>query len=349
MKIRENLKDFKPYQPLDYKAEIKLDANESPYNLPDNAMDKIRQKISQFQFNRYPDPDGKSLRKKLANLCNVSVDNIVLGNGGDEILLNTYLAFGGAGRKAVTFAPTFSVYEIYAKLTSTEFVNIERGINFEVNEREIDQAIKENPDIVFICSPNNPTGTETSKQLIKKLANSIDGLVIADEAYGEFSENNLLELAGTKNLAVLKTFSKAYSLASMRLGYLIAQKEIIDELMKVKLPFNNSSFSTFVAEICLEYQDEFSKRVEIAKNERNKMISELSDIKDIEIYPSGANYIFFKTPVNSKIVFNKLIDKGILIRHFFDNPRLSSYLRVTVGSPEENIIFLKELSNILRR
>lgn len=349
MKIREDLKDFKPYQPLDYKAEIKLDANESPYNLPDNVMDRIKQKISQFQFNRYPDPDGKSLRKKLANLCKVSVDDIVLGNGGDEILLNTYLAFGGIGRKAITFAPTFSVYEIYAKLTSTEFVNIDRDKNFEITEKEIDQAVKENPDIIFICSPNNPTGTETSNQSIEKLANSVDGLVIADEAYGEFSESSLLPLAKTENIAVLKTFAKAYSLASMRVGYLIAQEKIINELIKVKLPFNNSSFSTFVAEICLEYQDEFSKRVEITKKERKKMISELSDIKEIDVYPSGANYIFFKTSVDSKTVFNELINKGILIRHFFDNPRLSSFLRVTVGSPEENIIFLKELSNILRR
>jgi histidinol-phosphate aminotransferase len=271
-----------------------------------------------------------------------------LGNGGDELLLNTFLAFGGPGRKAVIFNPTFSVYRIYAKLTGTELINLERDDDFKVTDKKLEEAISKKPDIVFLCNPNNPTGTSTPINLIEQFVKQINGVVLLDEAYGEFANFSQLMLAKYPNVGVLKTFSKAYSLASLRVGYMIASQAIVDGLMRVKLPYNLSALSMKIAKMCLENDSIFKDRINLIKEERARLVKELKRIDGINVYPSQANYIYFQLRYNSKKVFEGLLDNGVLIRPFFNNPRLENGLRVTVGSPEQNDAFLRAISQVIK-
>lgn len=348
IKFREDIKDFVPYQPLKFKTQVKLDANESPFGLPDDVLARISEELRSFDFNRYPDPDGVALREAIAGQIGIDIDNIVLGNGGDEILLNSFIAFGGAGSKAVIFGPTFSVYKIYATLTRTSVVDIARNEKFEITKSEVDQAVKAKPDMVFLCNPNNPTGTATSFEVIEKLIENVNGFVLLDEAYGEFSDFSQLMMTRYPNVGVLKTFSKAYSLASLRVGYMVAQKNIINEFNKVRLPFNLSTLSMEIARICLENNGIFQERVELIKRERERVGSELRLIEGIKVFPSQANYIYFELSYNAEKVFNGLVGKGVLIRPFSRDRRLKDGLRVTIGSPEENNIFLSAISEVIK-
>lgn len=345
---RKELADLQPYKTMKYNVPIKMDANESPFNFPGKVLDHFKKTIDSLLFNRYPDPLSDNVRQLLAEKYGLTPDNFLVGNGGDELIYYILLAYGGRGRKVLSFPPTFSVYGIYAEITCTDFIEVVRNDKFAIDIDQINEVIDQKPDIVFLCNPNNPTGTELPASVLDHLISNLpESLIIVDEAYGEFSKVDHSHYFKKGNVAILKTFSKAFSLAGARLGYLLAPEGIINDLAKVKLPYNVNSLSQGLAKICLQNEEVFEDNIQALLQGRNYIFNALTEITGVTPYPSGANYILFRLETDPGDVFEALLKEGILIRPFFGDRFISDCLRVTIGTPEENIKFVKALEKIL--
>jgi len=344
---RPHVAAVKPYHLPDVRANVILTANESPYNIPQAIKDKIKDEIDKIEFNRYPDPLSTELRTIIGERFGLGPEQVFVGNGGDEVIQDIYLAYGGAGRKAVTFEPMFEIYGITGRMTETEMVPILRSADdFTVGDA-IPKAYDVDAALIFICSPNNPTGDLAPLDKIEDLLKNTDALVVIDEAYGEFSGQTALPLLSKYgNLAILKTFSKAYSLAGLRAGYLLASEEVISNLLKVKLFFNLNKLSQAIAKIAFLNQDIFDEKIKIILEGRDKLFKEMSEIDTIKPYPSYANFILFKTEKPVAEVWQGLLDSGIMIRNSSNQVLLENCLRVTVGTKEENDKFLDALRRI---
>ncbi|MCL6471771.1 MAG: histidinol-phosphate transaminase [Firmicutes bacterium] len=334
----------KPYHIPDVKADIFMSANESPYNLPEAILEQIKDALDDIAYNRYPDPQSLELRELISSHFGLEAGNVFVGNGGDEVIQNLYLAYGGSGRKAVTFEPMFEVYGITGRMTDTEIVSILRNPDDLKADDSIKQAYGIDAALIFLCNPNNPTGDTVPIDRIEELLQNTEALVVIDEAYGEFSgETALPLLAKYENLAILKTFSKAFSLAGLRAGYLLASEEVVGNLMKVKLFFNFSKLSQAIAKIAFANRAVFDKQIQVILRDRDKLFAEMSKIEGIKVFPSRSNFILFRTNKPATDVWQSILDKGILIRNCSNLVLLENCLRVTVGTPEENRAFLDAL------
>ncbi len=357
-----NLNNLVAYDPKYLPAKIYLNANESPYGPPSGAIKQLSDAVTNQMFHRYPDPLAKQLRARIASIHGLDPENILLGNGGDELLLDILLAYGGFGRKLLTAPPSFSSYEIDAKLTGTELVEIPRVIFHDdgagqakmgVDESAvIDRLSKGDIDVVMLTSPNNPTGDVLTKDFITSLLNASDSLVLIDQAYIDFSQpkydaTKLLE--EHENLVILRTFSKAYALAGIRLGYLLASKQVIEEFCKVRQPYSVDIFSVLAAMAVLDEMAEIEKQVAESIDERERIIKVLDALDGVMVFESQANFILFKAK-NAGLIWQRLYDEyGILLRDFSAAEHLVDCLRVSVGTPSENDEFLVALSTILEQ
>lgn len=342
--LRDSIKKLKPYEIKKIPFKIKLDANESPYpvKLCDISMD-----IPVF-LNRYPDPEATGLRKALARRLKINYRNIIAGNGSDELIYYLILTFGGP---VVYPVPTFAMYGIIAQSVGVERVEIKLDESFDIDFKKMQNLIvSKKPHIVFISSPNNPTGNafSTDKILgIVETAREKSAIVVIDEAYQSFSRKKgfLPFLKDFENLLILRTLSKI-GLAGLRVGYLIGNEMILQEINKVRLPYNLDSLSQYIAEEVLKnFYSEIKTFIKKIVKERERLYKELTKIKKIKVYPSEANFILFKAE-KSKEICRELAKKGILIRDL--SPVLKNSLRVTVGTEKENDEFLRELKNILK-
>jgi len=350
--VREDLHSLVPYKPQYYSGVIKLDANENPYGCPREILEKVLREAGEQAFNRYPDPLASRLREKLAEYTGLPADCILAGNGSDELILTLLLTFASGG-KVLICAPTFSMYEVHSKVAAAEPVMICRRSDFSVDIDEvIEKARSFRSKIVFLCSPNNPTGNETPAKDIERLARNLEKancLLVVDEAYAEFGEEACLPLVGRcPSLVVLRTFSKAFGLAGLRVGYLAAHPLVVKELIRVKQPYNLNAFSQAVAENILNNISIFKSRIKQICSERNKLFEEMKKISGVDVYPSKANFIMFKTSIPSGCVYRDLLDRGILVRDV-SGPALENCLRVSVGHPEENRVFVDELKKCLQK
>ena len=350
VRLNERLADVVPYDPKYLPAEFMLSANESPYNIPDDIRYQIRKRLKRLDFNRYPDPLANELRDLIAASNGLERENVLVGNGGDELLFNTALAFGGPGKKFLNTSPTFSVYTANAFLTGTEVVDIPRLDGFRIDELGILTRVAEGDiDFIILTSPNNPTGQLVSETFIRHLLESTDALVMVDEAYGEFSRMTcrpLLELH--KNLVILRTFSKAFSCAGVRLGYLLGDAEVIDEYLKVRQPYSVDAVSQLIGCTVYENRQLFSPGIRSIIDERERMMEELHKIEDLRVYPSDANFILVRLDDADK-AWEELLEMGILVRDFSHTPMLEGCLRLTVGTPKENNALLKALRKVFRK
>jgi len=341
---RPNVAAIKPYHLPEVKAGIILSANESPYNLPQRVIDEIKEEFDRIAYNRYPDPLSLELRRLIGEHYGLGAKNVFVGNGGDEVIQNLFIAYGGPGRRAVTFDPMFEIYGITGRILDTEMVSILREPDTLLAEPVIEQCYGVDAALVFLCCPNNPTGDMVSLDKIEELLNNTDALVVIDEAYAEFSRQTALPLlAKYENLAILRTFSKAFSLAGLRAGYLLASEQVIENLLKVKLFFNFSKLSQAIAKIAFSHRDIFEKKIKAILEERDRLFAEMESIERIKTFPSEANYILFRTEKPAVEVWQGLLDRGILIRNSSNQSLLENCLRVTVGTPQENDAFLKAL------
>ena len=344
----ERIAPLVPYDPKYLPAEAYLSANENPQDVPEEVRREINRRLKAMSFNRYPDPLANGLRDRIAEANGLERECVLLGNGGDELLFNIALAWGGPGRTFLNLPPTFSVYEQNARLTGTEIVNIPRRDDYSIDEEAVLARVAEGGiDYLIVASPNNPTGKLASEEFLLALLDATDALVMVDEAYFEFSRMTMRPyLARHKNLVILRTFSKAFSLAGVRLGYILGDPAIVTEFIKVRQPYSVDAVSQTIAETVYENRASFERGIVSIIEERARLIEELRKLPEVKAYPSDANYILFRAEGAGE-VWRALYDRGILVRDFSAAEHLTDCLRVTVGSPEENERFLTALKEVL--
>ncbi len=344
IKPKESVRKLKKYSPGLFRGKIKLDANENSFDVPENVRQKILARAANLSLNRYPDPAAGKLRKKIAGKIMVPAGKIFTGNGSDEIIFYLMAAYLNRGDYVVVPDPTFEMYSIIAGVFGAEVKNVPLDKNFDIDEKEIiRQAKNKKAKFIFISYPNNPTGNCFTAEKTEKIIKKSGCFVVIDEAYYEFSGKTFInKLNKYPNLIVLRTFSKAYSMAGLRVGYMAAAGSVAGTLDKIRLPYNINSFSQAAAECGLDFSGALKKNVKTIRRERDKMYSELSGFYDIT--RSDANFLFFRAKNAEKIkkYFKK---EGISIR-MYSSGRLKNHIRVTVGRPEENKRVLRILKAV---
>ncbi len=333
---RKNIREMKPYSSArdEFKGEanVWLDANENPNNT---------------DLNRYPDPLQINLKKLIAKQKGVEIDQIFIGNGSDEAIDLLFRAFCEPQKsKAYIFPPTYGMYEVSAAINNVEVVKLPLNKNFELPLiEEINSKVSDN-GLLFICSPNNPTGNCSTENQIKEIAKNFDGIVVVDEAYIDFSENKsaIIILSEIENLVVLQTFSKAYGLAGARVGLAFASPSIISILNKIKPPYNINSLSISAAENVISDTEKIQQQIDLIISEREKLKIELLQLENVEtVFPSEANFLLVKFS-NAEVVFKTLLENGIVVRN--RSSQIPNCLRITVGTIEENQNVLSILKEI---
>ena len=347
-KSAPQLEQLVPYDPKSLPAKIMNSANENPQDVEEQIKREAMSAVRNVKLNRYPDPLANELRDLIAEANGLDRNQVLLGNGGDELLFNLALAYGGPGRKFLNMPPTFSVYQNNAQLTGTEVVNVPRLADYSIDEQAVlDRVSQGDIDFVIVTSPNNPTGQLAPEDFVLKLLDATDALVMVDEAYFEFSRTTLRPyLMQHQNLVLLRTFSKAFSLAGVRLGYLLGNECVIREFLKVRQPYSVDAVSQAIGKVVFQNRAKFEPGIIQIISERQRMLEELAAIPGVDPYPSDSNYILFKVAQAGQ-VWQQLFDQGILIRDFSKARYLEGSLRVSVGTPQENDQFLAALRQIV--
>ncbi len=355
--LREELRGIEPYGApqlsLDV-APVQLNVNENPYPPSEAVVADVASAVADAArtLNRYPDREFTALREDLAAYLGhgVTADQVWAANGSNEVMLQILQAFGGPGRTAVSFAPTYSMYPEYARDAMTHWVVGHRQADFSLDDEHAVAVIDEHrPTVVLLPSPNNPTGTALPPETISAVCEAAarhGGVVVIDEAYGEFrragTPTALELLPQTPNLVVTRTMSKAFALAGARLGYLAAAEEITDAIRVVRLPYHLSAVTQAVARVALRHADELLARVEDLRVERDRTVAWLRE-QGLTVADSDANYVLFGTFGDRHAVWQGLLDRGVLIRETGPD----GWLRVSVGTPEEMSTFKQALTKTL--
>ncbi|QHC26806.1 histidinol-phosphate transaminase [Streptomyces sp. GS7] len=358
--IRDELRGKSPYGAPQLDVPVRLNTNENPYPLPEPLVRRIAERVTEAarQLNRYPDRDAVELRTALAGYLTrtagheVTAAQVWAANGSNEIIQQLLQTFGGPGRTAIGFEPSYSMHGLISRGTGTGWISGPRCDDFTIDVEAAKAAIAERkPDVVFICSPNNPTGTAVEADTVLALyeaaqaarADSAGALVVVDEAYGEFSHRpSLLPLIeGRPNLVLSRTMSKAFGAAGLRLGYLAADPAVVDAVQLVRLPYHLSSVTQATALAALEHTDTLLKYVEQLKSERDRLVDELRAI-GCQVVASDANFVQFGLFDDAHAVWQALLDHGVLVR---DNG-VPGWLRVTAGTPAENDAFLDAVRTV---
>ena len=345
------LADLVPYDPKYIPANVMVSANENPQSIPDEVLRAVQARLESFDFNRYPDPLANELRDELAQVEGLHRENVLLGNGGDELLFNFALAWGGPGRKMLNVPPTFSVYKNNAHLTGTEVINIPRLSDYSLDEQAILKRVAQGDiDCAIITSPNNPTGRVARREFLLQLLDATDALIMVDEAYCEFSGETIAPLVEEhKNLLVLRTFSKAYSLAGVRVGYILACPEVITEFVKVRQPYSVDAISQIVALEVVRHRDLFKPRIEAIVQQRGVLAEGLAALDGVKVFPSDSNFLLVHFERgDAGLIWQQLLDRGYLVRDFSRSAGLENCLRITVGTAEENQGLLNALTELVK-
>ncbi len=343
--VRGNIKKLKPYTSArdQYSEGILLDANE-------NSLGTTATEFEELHLNRYPDPKQHDLRTLVGELYSVNYENLFFGVGSDEIIDLLIRIFCVPGKdKVMILDPTYGMYKVACDINDVDTISVDLNSDFQIDFQNVEQNYSEEVKLIFLCSPNNPTGNLINKKDILKLCSSFNSIVIVDEAYMDFAGDNSLvdEVKNYKNLVVLRTFSKAWGLAGIRLGFCVADNLIIDYLFKVKTPYNINSLTRFALLKAIgnkKLKDEF---VTCLLSERERVKAELQKLKGvIQVFESDANYVLFKCE-NAVKVQKQLADEGIIIRDRSSYRMLGNCLRLSIGTREENDKFLNSIKKIL--
>ena len=328
---------------------VKLNQNESPFDVPEELKQRCMQRIEQLDWNRYPENNSQLLRDKLAARHGVVPEQILLGNGSNQLYQTLLTAVLYPGDRVLLTPPTFSLYESYVNIFDAKIVNVMYPPDQAYPlDKVLNKLVSEKPRLTILCSPNNPTGAELPAADVEKICQAAPGLVLFDEAYGEFSDRDAVSLVQRyENLIVSRTFSKAFSMAGLRFGYLIAQPDVVQQLGKVNLPYNVNVFTEQVVMELLNHQTDLMQQVQYLRKERNRVYALMQRISDVTVYPSAANFILFKGPTGVDL-FPELKKRGVLVRDVSSYPLLQDHQRVTIGYQEENDLFLKTLQDIIQ-
>ncbi len=340
--IRPNIRKLEPYHSAreDYEKGTLLDANENSYGSPLQSVEGLH---------RYPSPRQWKLRSKIAEMRGVRTENVFVGVGSDEAidLLLRIFCEPGIDRVLVT-PPTYGMYKVSANIHNTPVDQVLLTSDFDLDPEAVLAEVQDNTKMIILCSPNNPTGNDLSTDAMKKITSRFHGIVVVDEAYVDFSDRESLaqEVVNFPNLVILQTLSKAFGLAGIRLGTAIAAEDIIQYLLKVKAPYNVNSLTSYYALEALENIESVHFKIDKIKEERERLSQALSMQSFVKkVYPSDANFILFKIE-NAYEIYQKLADRNIIVRYRGDQPRCDNCLRVTVGTPDENDLFLSTLKEV---
>lgn len=346
--MKENIKKFSPYIVDKEPVNIVLNANESPYNLFNHLKSEFMKRLEEIDLNRYPDTDSDDLRKALAKYLGVQEENLICGNGSDEIIQIIINTFVDKKDAVIVPTPTFSMYGNFTSIVGGNVIEVPAKKNFQIDIDEIiEQANKNVAKIIFLCNPNNPTGIFIPRKSILRIINETSSIIVLDEAYGDFCRESNMDLIKDPRIIVLRTFSKAFSLAGARLGYGIAHKDMMNILYRVKSPYNLNVFSQLIGKIILDNIQLIEKNINIIVKERDRVMEELQSIESIQVYPSKANLILFKSD-KVKDILEECKRKGIAIRSYKD-AILKDHIRLSIGTFQENEEVLNIIKGVLQK
>lgn len=349
--IRDSLKGREPYGAPQLHVPVALNVNENTHRVPEVVAVDIIGRIAAavLDINRYPDREFIALRTALAGYLGhgLGAEQLWAANGSNEVIQQIFQAFGGPGRKAMGFGPTYSMYSIIARGADTDYVDAPRGERYELDTKiALDGMSQNKPDITVICSPNNPTGTPVSLDVIQSVYDATEGIVVVDEAYAEFAaegaESALSLLPGRPRLMVSRTMSKAFAFAGARVGYLAADAAVIDALRLVRLPYHLSAFTQAAAEAALAHAPLMLEAVDDIRFQRDRIVVELTEM-GLDPYRSDSNFVLFGGLENPDAIWQQLLDRGVLVR----NVGIPGTLRVSAGTQSETDKFLTSLRELL--
>lgn len=349
--IRDDLRGLTPYGAPQKHVRVELNVNENTHPVPEAVAHDIVIAIAQavLTVNRYPDREFTSLRQSLAGYLGhgLSDKNIWAANGSNEVLQHILQAFGGPGRSVLGFPPTYSMHSIIASGTGTTWIPAQRDAGFEISpSTAVREITLHHPDVIFFCSPNNPTGTALSLETIVAAYDATDGMVVVDEAYAEFAPDGptaLSLLEGRERLIVSRTMSKAFAFAGARVGYLAASPAVTDAMRLVRLPYHLSALTQAAAVAALDHAPEMLAMVDDIKAQRDRLLVELPRL-GYHAWPSAANFVLFGGVDDPNAVFEALLEEGIIIRDI----GIAGHLRVTAGTAAETSAFLDALARLGR-
>ncbi|WP_426572347.1 histidinol-phosphate transaminase [Aquihabitans sp. McL0605] len=349
---RDDIALMDGYHSPQVSVDVRLNTNESPLPPPAGFVAALADHIASVDWNRYPDRGATELRARLAELHGVDADQVFAANGSNEVLQTLSLTYGGPGRAIAVFEPTYAMHSQIGRITGATVAVGGRAADLSLDPQEVGRVLAESsPAITYLCSPNNPTGlVETRETVLDVLAQveAIGGLLVVDEAYGQFAPWSALELiSDDRPLVVTRTYSKTWSMAAVRLGYLIGPAWVVAELEKVVLPYHLDSLSQAAGILALRYVDDMEQRVSLLTEERGRLDAALRDLP-LEVWPSAANFILFRpTAADADEVWQGLVDRSVLVRNCSGWPGLQGCLRVTIGTRDDDDRFLTALREVL--
>ena len=347
--VRDDLRALEGYHSPQVEVAVRLNTNESPIEPPLAWRDAFAAELSRVEWHRYPDRSAAALRSAIGALHGVDPDQVFVANGSNEVLQTVLLTYAGPGRTVCTFEPTYQLHGHIARLTGAAVIETAREADFTLDPSVALRAIDQHqPMVTFLCSPNNPTGVVEPEATVRAVLAAVPGLLVVDEAYGQFAPWSALDLVSEDvPLAVTRTFSKTWSMAGTRLGYLIGPRWLVAELDKVVLPYHLDSAKQIAGTLALRFIDDMEARVGTVVAERQRLAAELARLPVTQV-PSGANFVLFRpTRTPGRAVWQGLLDRSVLIRDCSSWPRLDGCLRVTVGTAAENDTFLAALQEVL--
>jgi histidinol-phosphate aminotransferase len=348
-KVRDDLVALEGYHSAQVDVRVRLNTNEAPSGPPQAFRDALAAELSRIEWNRYPDRAATELREGIAAFHGVEADQVFVANGSNEVIQTLCLAYGGHGRTCALFEPTYLMHAQIASVAGMDVALGARAADLSLDVDEVKRVIAEHdPAITFLCSPNNPTGMVEPPEAIKEVADLVPGLLVVDEAYGQFADWSALELVDEdRPLVVTRTYSKTWSMAGARLGYLVAPSWLVAELDKVVLPYHLDMAKQIAGRVALRFVDEMNERVRDLVAERERLVARLATMP-VTVWPSGANFVLFRPEARGgRDVWQALVDRSILVRDATSWPRLDDCLRVTIGTPDEDDAFLDALEEIL--
>jgi histidinol-phosphate aminotransferase len=348
--IKPQVRELRSYSLRPDRARIKLNQNENPWDVPLRIKEETLRRLENIRWSRYPDFVPHRLHERLAKHSGWTADGIVAGNGSNELIQALLMVSVGSGTRVLISEPTFALYRQISTILGAEVISVQLTSELDYDVRSLkDVILSSQPEVIIICSPNNPTGCLISQPDLISLLNAAKGLVVVDEAYFEFSQETIAPLLGHHpNLVVLRTFSKAMAMAALRVGYLLAAPELAREISKAVLPYNLNVLSQTAAEVALEmYTSQLKPFVAVIRTERDRLCRELATIPGLSPRPSRANFMLVRSTLPPSRIYQELLQRDILIRDVSHYPMLQDYFRVSVGTPEENDQLLSALNEIL--
>lgn len=348
-KIKSGVRGLKAYTLSPDRASVKINQNENPWDAPEALKRETLRRMSARSWSRYPDFTPASLHEKLAAFAGWTPEGVVAGNGSNELIQATLMVTLGEGKRVLISEPTFALYRQVATVLGGEVLSVPLNGELQFDVPALRDAMERDaPDVVVLCSPNNPTGCCIEADDLESLLNASGAIVVVDEAYFEFSGRTVATLlARHENLAVFRTFSKAMGLAALRVGYLLASPALAREVGKAVLPYNLNAFSQTAAEVAVEmYEQALRPTVRKIVEERERLYNALGNIEGLAPVRSHANFMVVRSSVEPRRVFSELLARDILVRDVSGYPMLADYFRISVGTPEENDRLVAALAEI---